>query len=231
MLIAVSCGLIAAVCVWLCIPSPSLVRLRAIHGRDITESGMVDSFIHRHRQRSPSSHERLSMALRTLSAELRAGCAPTEALRRAGGTPPLWPRALAAAHFGEPVDGGLIEDAKSDSEISLQLRQLAACWNVGVTRGSSLALSVERLALSIRAQQELRSTLRNELSAPRATSRMLALLPLIGILMSYLLGANPIGWFLGSPAGLVVFATAVALTVVGALWTRRIVNQVERGLA
>jgi len=230
MLIAVGCAVIAAVCVWLTIPSPKLTRLRAVHGQGTEESGLIDGLIRR-RQRFPSAQEKLAVALRTLSAELRAGCAPTEALRRAGGTPPLWPRALAAAHFGEPVDAGLLEDARTNLEISQQLRQLAACWSVGVVRGSSLAVSVERLALSIRAQQELRATLRSELSAPRATSRMLALLPVIGILMSYLLGANPIAWFLGSAAGLAVFATAVVLTVVGSVWTRRIVNQVERGLA
>jgi tight adherence protein B len=59
---------------------------------------------------------------------------------------------------------------------------------------------------------------------------MLAFLPVVGVGMGYLLGADPIAWFLGSSVGAMVFAVALALTIAGTVWTRRIVQQVERGL-
>jgi len=228
--VLVVAGSMIAAAVWMLVPSLSHQRLQSVHGRSQAGGDAVAEFFGRRRRRTPTRSEYLAIALRTLSSELRAGSTPREALTRAAGQPPLWPNALSAARFGEPIDTGFLADAAQSPEVANALHQLAACWHVGVTRGSGLAVSIERLSLSLRAQQELQTTLRNELAAPRATGRMLAFLPVVGVAMGYLLGADPISWFLGSSAGVLVLAMAVALTFVGALWTRRIVQRVERGL-
>ena len=228
MLITVTIALAIALAVWVLIPSASGGRLAALETGRRQDADVVRTWL---RRRKPvSGPALLASALRTLASELRAGSAPVEALERAAGEPPLWPHALAAARFGDRVDRGLRLDAERRPDLAGPLRQFAACWHVGVVRGSGLASSVERLAVSLRVQQELHSTLRSELAAPRATARMLGLLPVVGIAMGYLLGADPLAWFLGSPAGLIVFASAVVLTLVGVTWTRRIVQRVERGL-
>ena len=223
-------GVAIGLAVWVVIPSPSQQRVMAVHGRPQSGRDLVALMSDRRRRWAPTSSERLAAALRTLSSELRAGSTPGEALIRAAGSPPIWPNAIAASRFGESVDRGFMSDAEKNPAIAPALRQLAACWHVGVTRGSGLAVSVERLVLSLRAQQDLTRTLRNELAAPRATSRMLAFLPVVGVVMGYLLGADPVAWFLGSSVGVLVLAIAVALTVAGSVWTRRIVQRVERGL-
>lgn len=230
MLILIIGGLALGLSVWLVIPSVSHQRLMSVHGRDPLSKDALLSLIDRRRRNEPTPTEKLGAALRSLASELRAGVAPGEALARAAGIPPLWPNALTAARLGEPVDSGFLVDAERDAALAASLRQLAACWHVGVTRGSGLAVSVERLALSLRTQQELQTTLRNELAAPRATSRMLAFLPVVGVGMGYLLGADPIAWFLSSSIGAVVFAIALALTLAGSAWTRAIVRRVDRGL-
>ena len=226
MLIAAAIAI--ALAVWILVPSASSGRLAALETGRRNDSDVVRTWLRR--RRPASGPALLAPALRTLASELRAGSAPVEALERAAGDPPLWPHALAAARFGDRVDRGLRLDAEKRPDIAGPLRQFAACWHVGVVRGSGLAASVERLAVSLRVQQELDSTLRSELSAPRATARMLGLLPVIGIAMGYLLGADPLAWFLGSSAGLIVLASSVALTLLGVTWTRRIVQRVERGL-
>lgn len=211
---------------WTLVPRAASRRLAMLGRRH--DADVVRTWL---RRRKPVIGQALLVtALRTLSSELRAGSTPVEALARSAGNPPLWPHALAAARFGDRVDRGLRLDAEHRADIAGPLRQFAACWHVGVVRGSGLANSVDRLAVSLRVQQDLHSTLRSELAAPRATARMLGLLPVIGIVMGYLLGADPLAWFLGSPAGLSVLALAVLLTVVGGIWTRRIVRRVERGL-
>lgn len=217
-----------ALAVGLFIPSAASGRLAALqtgrrHHPDVLRTWLL-------RRKAVPGSSLLSMALRTLSSELRAGATPVEALARSAGDPPLWPHALAAARFGDRVDRGLRLDADNRPDIAGPLRQFAACWQVGVVRGSGLAASVERLSVSLRVQQELHSTLRSELAAPVATARMLGLLPVIGIVMGYLLGADPLVWFVGSSAGLIVLASAVVLTVAGVMWTRRIVRRVARGL-
>lgn len=227
---ALIAGAVIATAVWLVIPSISQQRVMSVHGRDPVSRDALATAWNRRRRKEPTRTEHFGAALRTLASELRAGTAPGEALARAAGHPAIWPNALAAARFGESVDAGFITDAERSPDLAVGLRQLAACWHVGVTRGSGLAVSVERLALSLRAQHELQSTLRNELAAPRATGRMLAFLPLVGVAMGYLLGADPIAWFLGSSVGVVVFAIALVLTIAGTVWTRRIVQRVERGL-
>lgn len=230
MLITVLAAMSMAAAVWFLVPPTAQQRLRLVHGDDSRSADAVAEFLQRRKRRDPTPSERMAAALRALASELRAGGAPNEALARAAGSPPLWPHALAAARVGEAVEVGFEADAVSDPDLAGAMRQLAACWHVGVTRGSGLAMSVERLGLSLRAQRDLHTTLRNELAAPRATSRMLAFLPVVGVAMGYLLGADPIAWFLGSPMGALVLSIAVALTVVGTVWTRRIVHRVERGL-
>jgi tight adherence protein B len=152
-------------------------------------------------------------------------------LERAAGAPAIWPQALAAARFGESIAEGLRRDAVQNPAIAAQLRQLSASWAVGAAHGSGLVGSVERLALSVQSQFELRSVLSSELAAPRATMRMLSALPLVGVGMGYLLGADPIGWFVGSSIGALVVMSAVALTIVGVMWTQRIVRRVDRAMA
>ena len=231
MLIAVMSGLLVSLAVWSLIPPATHHRLRSLHGLDfaVSREDALSQILARRRSRSRPRGEQLAEALRTLAAELRAGSAPSEALIRSTGSPPLWPSAISAARFGEPIDAGFRADAERDPELSEALRQLAACWHVGINRGSGLVVSLDRLVLSLRAQQEVRGMVRNELAAPRATVRMLAFLPVVGVAMGYLLGADPVSWFLGTSVGLLVLALAIGLTVLGAIWTHRIVQRVERG--
>lgn len=231
MLTAVASGLLVALAVWALIPPATHLRLLRLDGRNpaVSRDDAIAQILTQRRSRSRPRSEQLADALRTLAAELRAGSTPSEALIRSTGSPPLWPGAITAARFGEPIDAGFRADAERDPELSEALRQLAACWHVGINRGSGLVVSLDRLVLSLRAQQEVRATVRNELAAPRATGRMLAFLPVVGVAMGYLLGADPIAWFLGTSAGGLVLALAIALTVLGAIWTHRIVQRVERG--
>lgn len=217
-----------AAAVWFLIPSPRIARLLALGGN--TTRG--DRHGHggwsplRKRPR-PEPDLVMAQALRALAAELRAGSTPARALEAAGGDPSLWPRAVVSAHFGEDVAVGLARDARESPQHRRLLLHLAACWKVGVAQGAGVASTVERLALSARSQHELQSTLRGELASSRATVRLLALLPVVGIAMGYLLGADPIGWFLGSPIGFALLSVAIALTGVGVWWTRRIVRRIE----
>ena len=108
-----------------------------------------------------------------------------------------------------------------------QLLPLAACWAVGSRTGSGLAASVARLASSARTAEDVRVQLEAQLAAPRATARMLGLLPVVGLGFGVLLGADPLGWLLGSPLGLACLIVGVALTLGGTWWTGRIARRVE----
>lgn len=219
-----------AIATFMIIPRPN--RITVVFGRTVDANGpdSIMGFLRSRRERRSTPQQDFARDLRALASELRSGSAPHTALTRAVGEQVVWPRALAAARFGDSIDEGFLRDAHDNRLLASYLRQLAACWRVSAAQGSGLALSIERLALGVQSQIELRATLDTELAAPRATGRLLAFLPLVGVGMAYLLGADPLAWFAGTLAGAITCGLALSLTVIGALWSRRIVRRVEAGL-
>lgn len=184
----------------------------------------------RGRQRRGSLEQAFAHDLRALVAELRSGAHPGNALSTAASSTVLWPQAVAAERFGDGVADGFARDATENPRLGRYLRQLSACWRVGVNHGSGLAISIERLAVSIETTMDVEATLANELAAPRATVRLLAFLPVVGIAMGYMLGANPLAWFVDTGIGKVTFLAAGGLTIAGSWWSHRIVSRIEAGI-
>jgi len=182
--------------------------------------------IYLQRKLTQDETQRAIDALASLEAELRAGQSPSAALRASGGSPSVWPTALAALSLGGDVTEGLRIDARSKP----MLGQLAACWEVAAHSGSGLAQAVGVFAQSARVSEEVRATLNAELAAPRATVRVLVFLPFVGLLLGVSMGSDPIGWLTGSVMGLLCGGAGIALTAAGWLWSSRLVQKVEREL-
>jgi tight adherence protein B len=161
-------------------------------------------------------------ALGCLSAELSAGTPSQRALVIAGEH--AWPAACGAVRF----DGDVAEALRQDARRIPLIAPLAACWAVSAQQGSGLASSVTRMAEQARVAEDIRVQLEAQLASPRATARILMLLPLFGIAMGMMMGVNPVGWLLGTPLGLACLVGGLALTALGYWWTSRIVQRVER---
>jgi tight adherence protein B len=203
-------------------PTPAADRLRAV----VVAAGGRVGFGPSSRRRRARERGRTIEALGALAAELSSGLPPTVALFRAAGDPPVWPSAAAAVRMGGDVADGLRADARRRPVLG----QLAACWQVAAQTGSGLAVSVEQLARSARRAEQVRGELEGQLAAPRATARVLTALPLVGIGFGMLLGADPVGWLVGSAVGRLCLGAGALLTVAGAVWTGRIAARVERML-
>jgi len=164
-----------------------------------------------------------------LVAELRAGRQPGEALDRAGlAWPSAAPRALSAVRVGDQVVEALKLDAKEPGRGGL--RALAVCWRVAEHHGTGLATAVAQITASLRAEEEHRRRLAAELAGPRATARLLALLPLVGIAMGQALDADPLRMLVGTTWGRLALVAGIALEVCGAWWVSRIASEVERSM-
>lgn len=162
-----------------------------------------------------------------LAAELRAGTAPDAALVAVSGEGPMLRRARTAALLGEPVGPALAADADAAGPVAGHaLRGMAACWSVAADSGAGLADGLDRVAALATARQRIGADLDAEIAAPRATARILSLLPLLGLALGELLGARPVAWLLGSPIGLVCLGVGVGLVLLGRVWTARIVASV-----
>lgn len=223
-------ALLATGAVLLLWPAESIARLQRLDlGRPTAQQHALPALsgLLRTHGRARQQHvEQAVDALASLAAELDAGQHPDRALLAASAAGAVWPTAAAAARMGGDIAAGLDADAHRLPV----LRQVAACWRLGGSAGAGLAPAFRQLAASARQAQDLRSVLDAELASPRATMRLLGLLPLLGIALGIMLGADPVGWLLGGPFGWAALTAGLCLNGAGAWWAHCIVASVERRL-
>ncbi|MFE1027161.1 type II secretion system F family protein [Streptomyces sp. NPDC058818] len=164
-----------------------------------------------------------------LAGEVRAGRQPGEALLCAahdsGGLGEAQAAVLAAARFGGDVPGALAAAARQPGAEGL--RGLAACWRVAVDQGAGLAAGLDRLEGALRAERDQRADLRAQLAGARATAVMLAGLPVLGLLLGFALGADPLHVLLHTGPGLGCLLVGGVLEGLGVWWVTRIVRSAE----
>ncbi|MFG1705465.1 type II secretion system F family protein [Nonomuraea sp. M3C6] len=165
-----------------------------------------------------------------LSAELSAGRTPGEALVRAISAvdfpdPETLRPLVAAARDGGDVSAALTSSAPLQGGEGL--RQLATCWEVGVTVGAGLAALVERVASTLRLAQAHRQDVAAQLAGPRTTARMLAVLPALGLLMAGALNMHPLNFLFGSLPGLMCLTAGIALDACGLWWTNHMAARAQ----
>ena len=224
----VAAAVVAAV-VLLVVPGPPRHRLSRPGADERAPSGAWRDRLARRWRPGAAAARRRAAAVEVadaFAAELRAGRAVREALVRAAGghQPPPCPAAVAACGLGGDVVSALRLDA-AGSGVALW-SGVAACWSVGESSGAGLAAALERVVAGARADEEVRREVEAALAAPRATAKVLAVLRLFGVAFGTALGADPVGWLLGSPVGWVVLAAGLGLALGGVAWTRRIADAV-----
>lgn len=141
-------------------------------------------------------------------------------LRAAAGTAELGGDVSVVLAAPSGVDGSAVPDL---------LAGLAACWTVCAGTGSGLAAAVERLGEGQRAAADQRRAVEVELAGPRATARLLALLPLVGLLLAAGLGAEPLGFLLGTAPGRACLLLGLGLEAIGLRWTSRLAARAAEG--
>ncbi|MBZ2197335.1 type II secretion protein F [Ruania sp. N2-46] len=137
----------------------------------------------------------------------------TEVDRGPSGVP--GPLAALAARVGHGPDAAQVAGA------------IAAC-RIAHRVGTPLADVLERCASGIVESAEAASARRTALAGPRSTARLLAWLPLAGVLLGTGLGADPLGVLLGGGIGGWCLVLGVGLVVAGRRWVATLVRRAER---
>ena len=105
--------------------------------------------------------------------------------------------------------------------------RVAAAWDLAETVGTPAAAVLGRVALAVRGQAEHVRAVRAELAGARASARLLATLPLVGLLMGIGLGAHPVHVLLETTYGQLALCAGIALELGGLAWTDRIARRAE----
>ncbi|MEV5570492.1 type II secretion system F family protein [Spirillospora sp. NPDC052269] len=159
-----------------------------------------------------------------MAAELTTGSTPEEAFSTTASVlSSSMARALRAPPRHDPIRH--LEHLAATRPGAESLRLLAATWRLGAERGGTLATVLDGLAAALRDEESQRQEISVHLAAPRATARLLAVLPVLGLAMATALGTNPLPFLLTTLPGLACLTTALALDAIGLWWTHHLATK------
>jgi tight adherence protein B len=184
------------------------------------------------RQRANTAAFRAEVArvIRSASAELRAGVDPIAALRAAtGGTSVLEAqrKAWGTVHAAGGTDVRTALHAAASTPGGEGLADVAAAWHLAEQTGAPLAAILDRIAGSIQSEVELDREVAVEAGPARATARLMAVLPVFGLGLGFLLGVNPVAVLVGSGLGVACLVGGLALACGGVWWIESIVSALD----
>lgn len=177
--------------------------------------------------------ETLADALEILAAALQAGLPPSDALHITAASTE-WGRrergrvsaVLSLIETGAPTRQGWMSRS-DDAQWDDAHRVIGGVWDLAVQTGAPLAEAVLLVAGHLREDARLRGRLDALAAAPRASQRLLTLLPVVGPVLTLLVGADPVSLY-ASPVAAGSAAVGLGLTAVGWRWSRLLVAQAGR---
>ncbi|MDV6303563.1 MULTISPECIES: type II secretion system F family protein [Rhodococcus] len=124
--------------------------------------------------------------------------------------------------------GGMAADgiASSDSLLDAELGRLAAAWRVADEHGLALAELLDAVREDMLGRRRFRERTDASLAGARATALVLAGLPILGVALGQLMGADPLHILLGGGLGGMLLLIGTALGCAGLLWTDAITGKV-----
>ncbi|MGI5126941.1 type II secretion system F family protein [Pseudonocardia sp. CA-107938] len=173
--------------------------------------------------------EQLAESLGRISDELRAGGHPATALAGVSddgslAREVLTPAATAAA-LGEDVAGAMRRTATAHPTVAEDLHRLAAAWSLAERHGVPLAELLAGARSDMRWRVRFGASVRAQLAGPRATAAVLTCLPVLGLGLGQLLGANPLQVLRSGLIGQALVVVGVGLAAAGATWSERIMSR------
>jgi tight adherence protein B len=105
---------------------------------------------------------------------------------------------------------------------------LAVAWFVASEAGAPLARCLSDIADSLRAVGAVERETAAALAGPAATTRLVAVLPLISLASGWLLGLDTGAALLGSPAGIACLASGLILMAAGRFWSGALLRRARR---
>lgn len=155
-----------------------------------------------------------------IGAELRAGALAQRMIGGLAGDFPVLAPAARVVELGGDVAGAL-RDAAQEPGREL-LRDVAAGWQVSERSGAPLASVIDRVEQSARVEREILREVEAGAAPARATARLMAALPGMGLLLGSGMGGDPVHVLTATWLGVGCLAAGCALACAGVAWIERI---------
>lgn len=219
----------AALGVTLVIVLPSSVVVAATI---VTVTVVVRRRQHIRQRRRTVESAALQSALDVLVSELRVGAHPVAAFesaaKEAEGAVATSLRAVAArARLGADVTGGL-RSVALHSPTPAHWERLAACWQLAQAHGLGIATLMHAAQRDIVARERFSASVHSGMAGARATAAVLTGLPVLGVCLGQLIGAEPLRFLLSGGVGGWMLIVGVTLACCGLLWSDRITGRLLR---
>ena len=174
----------------------------------------------------------LQGALDVLVGELRIGAHPVAAFEAAAAevdtdVAGALRTVAARARMGADVAAGL-RDAAHRSSLPAHWQRLAVCWQLAHAHGLAIATLMQAAQRDIVARERFSAQVTAGMAGARATAVVLAGLPVLGVGLGQLIGADPLRFLMSDGAGQWLLAVGVGLSCAGLAWSDRITGQVTR---
>lgn len=180
---------------------------------------------HRRRTEAAAAAREVTVACQQLAGLVRVGHVPSAAVHLAARDAPVLANAAAIQAIGGEVGVALRQQSAGPGLAGLA--QLGVAWEVAERTGASLTATLDALAERLAADRVVHNVVAAELAAPRATGRLLAVLPMAGLALGYGFGGDPIEFFTASLPGQLCLAGGALLGCAGVLWTEHIAGGEE----
>jgi tight adherence protein B len=219
------CVFVAVVVVVATQPGSAVIDLAGLAG-----AGGLVAWLARNRRRQAAErrrHDEVVALCGSLAAELHAGLPAQTALARACAEWHELAPIERAARLGGDIPSAL--RSLADRPGAEGLRAVAAGWAVASHSGASLAAVLDRVGDGLRDQRAARAEVESALEPPRATARMLAALPVFGVLLGTAMGAEPLSFLFQTSAGHLCLLAGATLALGGVAWVERLAAGATRG--
>jgi tight adherence protein B len=160
-----------------------------------------------------------------LAAEIRAGIPTIRAVERSCTNEPELASVASTARLGGDLAASLRFCANRPG--LEDLRSVAAAWEVAEGAGIGVASVLDRVASGLRNDDEARDEVRAGLAPVRATARLLAVLPVVGLGLGSSVGADPLHFLIQTTAGLGCLSIGIVLAMTGIWWVERLARAAE----
>jgi tight adherence protein B len=135
-----------------------------------------------------------------------------------------------AARAGDNVADAIAEATTGlPAQLGDAWRALAAAWDVATRAGAPLSGCLRYLAGAFRELGQLHRDLTVALTGPRATARLVMVLPVVALLFGSLMGFDTLRTLFLTGPGLACLTAGSALMLAAARWNRRLVRRAQAG--